>query len=78
MRRSTNVTLTTLAIVCLVTVVAVAVALIRYEGEGQHDEHGGKPGEAQTAPGSTQHHDSAVGRPPTPVKPDTHDLAHDK
>jgi hypothetical protein len=77
MKRSTNVMLTTLAIVCLVTVVAVTVALVRYEGEGQN-EHGEKPGEAQTAPDPTQHHDSAVGRSPTPVKPDTHDLAHDK
>jgi hypothetical protein len=78
MRRSTNVMLTTLAVVCLVTVVAVAVALVRYEGEGQHDEHGTKPGDSQTTLDSTQHHGSAVGRQPTPVKPDSHDLAHDR
>lgn len=77
MRRSTNVTLTTLAVVCLVTIVAVAVALVRYEGEGQH-EHGTKPGDAQTAPDHTQQHNSALGRQPTTVKPGTHDPAHDR
>ena len=68
MRRSTNVMLTTLAIVCLVTIVAVAIALVRYEGEGQHDEHGTKPGEVHTAPDPAQHHDSGGGPPPTTVK----------
>jgi len=77
MRRSTNVMLTTLAVVCLVTIVAVAIALVRYEGEGQH-EHEGKPGEAQTAPDHTLQHNSAIGRQPTPVNPGTHDLAHDR
>ena len=78
MRRSTNVMLTTLAVVCLVTIVAVAIALVRYEGEGQHDEHGTKSGEAQIAPDHTLQHNSAIERQPTPVKPDTHDLAHDR
>lgn len=77
MRRSTNVMLTTLAVVCLVTIVAVAVALVRYEGEGQHDEHGGKPGEVQTIPDHLEQHNSTSERPPTPIKPDTHVLGHD-
>lgn len=75
MRRSTNVTLTTLAVVFLVTIVAVAVALVRYEGEGQH-EHGAKPGDAQTAPNHNQQDRSAIERQPTTANPDTHDPAH--
>jgi len=78
MRRSTNVMLTTLAVVCLVTIVAVAIALVRYEGEGQHDEHGTKSGEAHTTLDPNQHHDSAIGGQPTIVKPDTHTLDHDR
>jgi len=64
MRQSTNVMFATLAIVCLMTLVAVVVALERYDGEGQQ-EHGEKHGEAQTAPRQTLQHNSAIGRQPT-------------
>ena len=77
MRRSTNVMLTTLAVVCVVTVIAVAVALVRYEGEGQN-EHGTKHGETQTAPNNTPQHNSTIESHSTGVEPDTHGPAHDE
>lgn len=39
MRRSKNVTYVTLAVVCLVTIMAVTIALIRSGGSGDEDHH---------------------------------------
>lgn len=60
----------TLAVVCLATILAVAIALVRYEGEsGGHGGH--------STPDKNQPHDSAVEGQPTIVKPDAHALDHD-
>ena len=76
MRRSTNAMFATLAVVCLATIVAVAIALVRYEGE--NGGHGAKPGGGHSTPDKNQPHDAAVEGQPVIVKPDAHALDHDK
>lgn len=78
MRRSTNAMFATLAVVCLATIVAVAIALVRYEGEGPSGGHGGKPGGGHSTPDNSQPHDAAVEKQPIIVKPDAHAPDHDK